>query len=303
MVLAVPKGWADAAIRCNQPSRDTVYFAASTTTPALCRPAFRRVSSLAISDHTFETKAIAFGAADGDVAGHDVRTTHGCLHAIDGPCFANISVPDLGAFFQVTIHGRDPEERVQQMRDSLTVLPDGLVTVPIVSSWHRSDVEDAYAEMEALGLEPTIEDGCPAGLCDISAWTEPPSGRVVAAGTPVTIYVVGWGDGPDPYPLNVLTCESDYQRADGVYDVIPPSSPQEAREQGWPTDPLAAVEGVPDAPLWRHLEIVDLTLLDSFDDGLTRVSAQDAEGRTVLIMRVEELVKGAWAMTGSETCG
>ncbi|KAA1418661.1 hypothetical protein F0U44_09185 [Nocardioides humilatus] len=301
VVVAVPSGWKDLQAEPCRPAVPAVYFLSTEGRHcSLALPA----SSLLISDHPLAIPS-DHEAVDGQVDGYDVVVdSELCAQPRVMTCSLDISVPDLGAYFRITIHGTEAEQQdLVAVRQSLTVLPDSQAAVPLVKSWHRSDVEDAVAAMQALGLEPTVEDGChDAGLCDLAVWTDPPAGRVVAAGTPVTIFVVGWGDGPDPYPLDQLTCDNPYQRSSGTIDVIAPRSPKEAREQDWPSDPMAAVEGVPDAPLWRHLGIADLTLLDAWDDGLASVSAQDADGRTVLIMRVEELVEGAWAMTGTETC-
>lgn len=301
VVVAVPQDWADGAVRCGQATKDTVFFRSDE---ALQRCAVRgRHSSLEISDTALLGASDSTTFTEKVVNGHEVQTTSGCFKAIDGPCFAYLGVPDLDAHFRVHIYSPEAEARVQAVVDSLTVLPEGQAAIPLIESWHPDVVENAYAEIKELGLQPTIEDPCSNGLCALRAWTDPPAGRVVEAGTPVTVYVVGWSDGPEPYPLDALACANPYQRADGDLDVMAPSSAEEARKQGWPTDPLAAVEGVPDAPAWRDLGIADLTLLDQYDDGEARVSAQDAEGRTVLIMTVEELVRDAWAMTATETCG
>lgn len=238
VAVAAPAAWSDGAIRCGQPTEDTVYFPSDGDIERC--GVLGRHSSLEISDEPLLPPNDPNVATEGLVDGHEVQTARGCLHAIDGPCFAYIGVPDLDAYFRVNVYALNAEARVQAIVDSLIVLPEEQPVIPVK-------------------------------------------------------------EGRDPYPLDALTCDGN-KRSGGTIDVMPPRSAEGARDQGWPTDPLAAVEGVPDAPAWRRLGIVDLTLLHRDGNGVTRVSAQDAEGRTVLIMRVEELVRDAWAMTGFDAC-
>lgn len=120
VVLAVPEAWSDGDMHCRQPRSDTVYFVNDSA--PFCRPAsLGRFSSLAISDQAFDDPL----EPDGKIAGHDVRMIGGCLKAIDGPCFARIAIPDLDAYFEIRIYATDAAERIQSMRDTLTVLPEG----------------------------------------------------------------------------------------------------------------------------------------------------------------------------------
>lgn len=189
VVIAVPEDWSDGETVCNQPTADTVYFPADVS--RLCKVVGPH-SSLAISDDPLVDRR---GPADGTVDGYDVQTTRGCLKAADGPCFAAVSVPGLGAYFRITIRGTNAEEHVQRMRDSLTVLPNDLVAMPDVPLLisRPGQYEVTIAALEAAGLKPIVQDyGCMRnGMCADTTGVEPPPGRVVPVGTEITVTVTG----------------------------------------------------------------------------------------------------------------
>jgi hypothetical protein len=302
VVIAVPKNWGDGQVECfNQAVADTVFFWDDDA--PWCRPARSEPSSsLAISDHAFGTPHDPGPLVDGQVDGHDV-VVHGqlCAQPTVMTCGMDVSVPDLGAYFRITLHGTDVDEGLRAMRDTLTVLPETQVAVPPVDGWRRPQVDEAVAAMQGLGLDPVVEEGCnDASLCDIGAWTTPAAGRVVTTGTSVTIRVVGWGDPSSPAAFGGLQCKGN-QISGGTFDFVLPSTAGEAHQQGWPTTARQAAQSWIDG---RERRFGPLTLSRAMrtDSGAIQYAGVDADGLRVLLVTVEEFLDDAWAVSNENSC-
>ena len=87
------------------------------------------------------------------------------------------------------MYALDAEERVQAIVDSLTVLPENRVAVPFT----MGKVAVRVRAIEAVGLSAVVDRRpCPrmmSARC-FGTWTVPAPGRVVPAGSRVTIVVL-----------------------------------------------------------------------------------------------------------------
>jgi hypothetical protein len=295
VVLAVPEGWSDGRVRCNQPIADTVYFPADVSRSCRIVGPF---SSLAISDHPFDLGDTR-EHTDGEVAGHPVLVAaNACADIAIATCSADVSVPELGAYFRITIHGRRASQRVEELRETLTALPDDQVAIPDAPT----RLDEAKAALESAGLEPDVQmRTCGAmDLCLMRPWIDPAPGRVVPVGTTVTINVMT-PQGTAADPLGGLQCGTS-QWSTGDIDVVPPASPDEAREQGWPTSAEQAVEGMVDAPAWSRFGNLTLSEGVVVEPGTVRFALIDDDGLRVVVLTVQELVRGAWAVTQMRSC-
>jgi hypothetical protein len=103
-------------------------------------------------------------------------------------------VPDLHAYVTVTVPrdpGSEPFRRIDAIRTSLTVLPSGQAAVPFVAP--GSGLAGYRTALDAAGLHAKVRvDRCPAlASCGTGVWgTQPAAGRVVPAGSTVTVVVV-----------------------------------------------------------------------------------------------------------------
>jgi hypothetical protein len=103
------------------------------------------------------------------------------------------------------------------------------------------------------------------------------------------------------YSFGDLQCNSNLVSS-GDFDVIPPATPEEAREQDWPRTPREAAIGPIGAPFVEQFGALTLSDGVASEHGTVRFAGINAEGRRVVILTVDELVEGAWAMTGADTC-
>ena len=103
--------------RCNQPTENTVYFPAEVE--SRLRRSRRPISSLAISDHPLVVRRSSRSVPDGEVAGHEVQIAgHLCAEPKVMTCALDVAVPDLDAYFRITLHGTDVNEGLEAIRDT-----------------------------------------------------------------------------------------------------------------------------------------------------------------------------------------
>jgi hypothetical protein len=191
--VAVPTGWASNDASCNAPIHDTYFFPYPQDCVVPSRPA---VSSVAITAGEFtETGTFLRNLhADGEIAGHQVRADEQrCQTIPNGPCRQTFGIPDLDAYFTVTI----PEDgsgsataEIAAIRASLRVLPGDQIAVPYLPEANEGDIATSLHE---AGLAVTVEHTtCPAAAdCVVGVvGTSPAEGSVVPVGSPVTVRVM-----------------------------------------------------------------------------------------------------------------
>jgi hypothetical protein len=155
-----------------------------------------RVSSVALTRGAFsETGTRLAGLVPtGRVDGHHVVAGPTTCQARPRVCSEVFGVPDLHAYVTVTVPrdpGSKPFRRIDAIRRSLRLLPSGQTAVPFVSP--GSGLAAYRRALEAAGPHAKVRvDGCPAPVsCGTGAWgAEPAAGRVVPAGSTVTVVVV-----------------------------------------------------------------------------------------------------------------
>lgn len=109
------------------------------------------------------------------------------------------------------------------------------------------------------------------------------------------------GTRSDDVSFGGLQCDSAL-RSVGTIDVIPPATPQEAREQDWPTTAHDAAQAVIDAPFLARFGPLTLSEGAPADHGSVQFAAVDSGGHRVVILTVEELIRDAWAVTDELSC-
>ena len=220
LVVAVPEWWTTGETRCLAPVEDTVYFDPAAVADCADGPspdAVREVSALAVLDGTqgYGERQIRGMRPIGDVDGHEVLELDGCERWFGGVCRRMFAVPSMGVVFAVTI-AEDGDGSYEEIRDSLSVLPDSLTTVPLSTadgwtpSWGAQPrtvaaledaIEEAGLRVELVTAERPKSDS--AGLAaDLPAGSllrvRPGLGSVVDVGGAVTITVAGPPRDGDP---------------------------------------------------------------------------------------------------------
>lgn len=189
--VLVPRNWGSNDASCNTPIRDTVYFPYPQDCISAARP---RVSSVAIATDAFPEAGIRLDGlqAAGELDGHRiVQNSATCELSDPGACAQTFGIPDLNAYFHVTVQPDDGgEDTLTRIRESLALLGADQTIVPFVP---RGSVDDLRRAMTDAGLEVEVKQttcppsaGCVAGVTDIS----PAVGTVVPRGSTVTITVL-----------------------------------------------------------------------------------------------------------------
>jgi hypothetical protein len=219
VVVAVPDGWTTGGTRCGAPVEDTVYFdngAVYDCADPVPESEIGNVSSLAVLDTTWGYGELVTRTMEtvGDVDGREVVELPGCNEWFSGVCRKIFAVPEEGVAFAVVISDPDDADDLddadyEAVRDSLRILPDGQVTVPLATSRHgytptRGDrrpavealvgvIEKAGLRAEVVVLERSNEDDLDMLALGQGALLgiDPPLGSVVDEGATVTISVAG----------------------------------------------------------------------------------------------------------------
>ena len=296
VVLAVPKDWSDGA------SRSATSRRGHRLLPRRCdplrargRPASHRWRSATSRFDRPHIVALGARRRGRRTRGADRRSA--CAEPSPMTCALDVAVPDLDAYFRITAaRDRRLTSDLEAMRDTLTVLPDDQTAVP----WSELAPAVRRGRLRGdggAGLDPSSRTGCTDGLLRLVGVDRAAGRTRVAGGTrsPSTWSVAATARTP---------IRSMSRRARATISVRTASTtssagrPKEAREQGWPTDPLDAVEGVP-------MRRPGVTSGSSTSPSSTRSTTgwpasplRTPRAARSSIMRVEELVKDAWAMTG-----
>lgn len=192
VAVGVPASWDENAASCNSPIRDTTYF----PTPQDCIGPLRLVSSVAITSLPPSRSVAGFPdlTADGEIGGHQVVASPAtCSPGQGESCRQTFGVPDLDAYFSVTIPQDEPGGalgEIRAIRESLTILPQDQVAVPFV---FQPSLKEARAVLQRAGLDvEVLRTPCPAGAdCGFGVMgSTPAAGRVVPLGSTVTIDVM-----------------------------------------------------------------------------------------------------------------
>lgn len=193
VAVAIPAAWVSNAASCNAPIRDTYFFPYPQDCVGVARPG---VSSVAITSGEFTETGPPLRNLKpaGEIAGHRVREGEGvCQTTPNGPCRQTFGIPDLDAYFTVTI----PEDasghaaaEIAAIRASLTVLPDDQIAIPFVPDGNEGELSTVLQE---AGLTVTVDRmGCPDAAADCVSGVvniSPAEGSVVPVGSTVTVTV------------------------------------------------------------------------------------------------------------------
>lgn len=195
VAIAVPATWATDAAGCNTPTRDTAFF--PWPQDCVIPGPDHQVSSVAITSGEFTETGLHLAALDPapPVEGHRVVESVGvCATSLNGACAQSFGVPDLHAYFVVTIAGDedDPIGQLETIRSSLRILPEDQRAVPSVEGVSMS-VDDARAVLEEAGFDVAVRDlPCPTiAYCGAGsvAGTDPAAGSILPVGATVVLSV------------------------------------------------------------------------------------------------------------------
>lgn len=183
VVVAVPRTWATSTEPCQPAAPGTVWLT-SAATPRVPCPLVRARGSV-----------LHVGSADlgplrhrTEVRGVELR--YGgvrCRASASGPCTLDFAVPSRDASFHLFYLGPSPSAFVSRMMRSLTVLPPGLTTVPVIP--YGSEVADAMDLLGTAGLRgrsPQVD------FPHYATGTRPQAGMLARAGDTVLLTI---GDG------------------------------------------------------------------------------------------------------------
>ncbi|WP_156390859.1 MULTISPECIES: hypothetical protein [unclassified Nocardioides] len=146
VVVAVPRTWATSTEPCQPAAPDTVWLTSDATPPVPCPLVRARGSVLHVDSADLGPLRLRT-----EVRGVELR--HGgvrCRAGASGPCTLDFAVPSLAASFHLFYLGPSPSAFVRRMMRSLTVLPPGLTTVPVIP--YGAEVTDAMDLLGTAGL-------------------------------------------------------------------------------------------------------------------------------------------------------
>lgn len=190
VVVAVPRHWGTVTEVCAEPQGDTVFLAGRTSTTVDCPTTpTSGVTSLTIA--TVRSGAISLGRrVDLGAEVNGIRVLHSgmrCPASSSGPCDVTVTVPGSDAVFKLVVRGREPQVLVDRVLGSLTRLPSGQTTVPLVE--YGTEVADAHELLRRAGLVGESPD---VDFPHYITGTKPTAGTVVEVGQTVEMTI---GDG------------------------------------------------------------------------------------------------------------
>ncbi|GAA4716674.1 PASTA domain-containing protein [Nocardioides conyzicola] len=189
VVVAVPEEWTTLTDPCQTTREPAVRIDGPVDRPVPCPLPRSRPSGLVVAPDDLG----ALPAPDTlrhrtEVDGMTVR--HGgvrCSAGANGPCTLTFTVPTVHLTFEVGYLGPHPRRFVERMMRSLTALPAGSTTVPVVPLGTSDD--DAVALLEEAGLVGEAPD---VDFPHYVTGTRPAAGLVVPARSSIELEV---GDG------------------------------------------------------------------------------------------------------------
>lgn len=194
--IAVPSGWRSNHVSCGTPLSNTYYSPGSRDCKSGTSP---RVSSVAMStEHAEYLPGPDALSPAGEIRGHEIRVSATvCFQSDPGVCTQTFAVPDLDAYFHLTVQSPDGgEELVRTVRESLRVLEPDQRVVPYLAGYELAGYEtetEVVSALEAAGLAVQVErTTCPpTARCGPGVTgLEPPAGSVVPAGSDILVTVL-----------------------------------------------------------------------------------------------------------------
>ena len=190
VVVAVPERWGTETQPCAEPDGDTVFFIGPSSAVLDCATVPTvHVSSLTIA--SADSGAVSLGRrVDLGAEVNDLRISHSgiaCRAALTGPCTLTFVVSGSDAAFHVIYRGADAEAFVDGVFRSVTRLPSGQTTVPLID--YGTSVVEAEKQLIEAGLVGHAPD---VNFPHYATGTNPPAGTVVEVGQLVELTI---GDG------------------------------------------------------------------------------------------------------------
>lgn len=190
VVVAVPEDWAANPTLCNRiDSRRPRIIFYSPASGDCADPTRRDESSIAVSsmEPPDGPASTVSPSAAGPVEGYSTLNSGQTCIPDREQCLASFGIRDLNAWFTVRVPESDTDT-IDQIRDSLTVLPDGYTTVPGVPG--ATEEREVTAALREAGLAVEVQHttcppnaGCLGGVSDIN----PAVGTVLPAGSTITV--------------------------------------------------------------------------------------------------------------------
>jgi hypothetical protein len=190
VVVAVPRRWDTVSEPCARPDGDTVVFLGASSLVVRCATVpTRGVSSLTVTGSYHGVPAVGRRVDIGaDLNGvHLLHSPVTCRAGSSRECTLALVVPGSDARFEVRVTGPKARAMVERIRDSVTHLPAGLTTVPLVEYGMSVDkAKEQLADAGLVGWSPDVN------FPHYATGTNPSPGTVVEVGTEVQLTI---GDG------------------------------------------------------------------------------------------------------------
>ncbi len=190
IVVAVPAEWSTNDIRCGEPMSDTVSFDSDKVRSCRAMPS-AGISALHIVDSESQRAASFIEQAQpaGEVDGVSIARTPVAADGTGGYIGALVVNRSKVVMWVTSLE----QSTIERVLDSVAVLPDGYVTVPIDPNgpWRST-----RGRMLQAGLDLSIVRRARAGLSgNVILDIEPPAGAVVPKGSTVRVTLTAGADG------------------------------------------------------------------------------------------------------------
>ncbi len=190
VVLAVPEDWGTTTEPCGAPTGPTVYFVTSEAARVDCaQTPTDGVSSVLLADNE---SGLVYGGRALDIF-QEVNGVDRAVHergcgAASGQCRIMVMTSrQHGLAAVIRVRGENAAAQARKILDSLTVVPKGWVTVPLVEYGEEvADVKRRLADAGLVAHSPDVD------YPHYATGTEPGPGSVVEVGSMVEITI---GDG------------------------------------------------------------------------------------------------------------
>jgi hypothetical protein len=204
IAVAVPQHWGTNEVQCGTPMSDTVVFDSEAVRLCKVKPD-QPVSSLHIvpTSSILAQPFVATARPAGEIDGIPIRRTSSAPTRPPGaPAVGGIVVESEGVVMWVTAPDMGV---VNQILDSVMVLPEGYLTVPFTAGAPGARI---LAGIEDAGLRVrTVAERRPGMSAGSILRSDPPFGSVVAVGSTVTVHVSGGRPEPPQQPdVDITPC-------------------------------------------------------------------------------------------------